>query len=260
MSFLKKSKETNLGEYQKKKILADFNTFFDVGRLGKLKWETIEQLEKEILIITGWKTDTEWWNECQKMFKELWSVLLTNSTAKNPQEISSTEWLEAWKIAAIQKEDLENKKLATGSNSSSKQPSKNEKKAESSGKRNSSEEELEENKKNGETNEEEEEEIDPNEPIELPEFFPDWTKKYFEYKFRLLDRSNDGVIDEEEFEYILWDGFRVNPTDCRQSFKILSQDYEKTIDRRYFLELFIQFYFSDDTKAVGNYLNGTLIQ
>lgn len=35
--------------------------------------------------------------------------------------------------------------------------------------------------------------------------------------------AGDGVVDEEEFEFTLSDGFDISPNDCRIAFRIFTQ-------------------------------------
>ncbi len=51
---------------------------------------------------------------------------------------------------------------------------------------------------------------------------PHWLYKYLVYRFNLLDRCGDNVIDKEEFEYVLTE-FGVSPRDARQAFTMFTQ-------------------------------------
>ena len=51
---------------------------------------------------------------------------------------------------------------------------------------------------------------------------PKWLYKYLLFRFNLLDRTGDGVIDHEEFEYVLSE-FGVSERVARQAFTIFTQ-------------------------------------
>lgn len=51
---------------------------------------------------------------------------------------------------------------------------------------------------------------------------PDWLEKYIRYKFDLFDRTGDGYLDCDEFEYVLGD-FGVPAKDARSAFLMISQ-------------------------------------
>ena len=51
---------------------------------------------------------------------------------------------------------------------------------------------------------------------------PKWLYKYLLFRFNLLDRTGDGVIDHEEFEYVLSE-FGVSERTARQAFTIFTQ-------------------------------------
>ncbi len=51
---------------------------------------------------------------------------------------------------------------------------------------------------------------------------PKWLYKYLVFRFNLLDRTGDSVIDNEEFEYVLTE-FGVSPRTARQAFTIVTQ-------------------------------------
>ena len=51
---------------------------------------------------------------------------------------------------------------------------------------------------------------------------PKWLFKYLVFRFNLLDRTGDNVIDNEEFEYVLSE-FGVSPRTARQAFTIFTQ-------------------------------------
>lgn len=86
---------------------------------------------------------------------------------------------------------------------------------------------------------------------------PKWLYKYLVFRFNLLDRTGDNVIDTEEFEYVLSE-FGVSEKIARQAFTIFTENNTKILDFDYFVALFEEFYLSDDPSALGNFINGKL--
>ena len=76
-------------------------------------------------------------------------------------------------------------------------------------------------------------------------------------RFDLLDRVGDGVIDTEEYEYVLSE-FGIKEKDSKQAFLIFSHHLEIQIDFQYFVQLFEEYYLSDDPADLGNFVNGKL--
>ena len=75
------------------------------------------------------------------------------------------------------------------------------------------------------------------------------------FRFDLLDRVGDGVIDTEEYEYVLSE-FGMKEKDSKQAFLIFSHHLEIEIDFDYFVQLFEEYYLSDDPADLGNFVNG----
>ena len=96
-------------------------------------------------------------------------------------------------------------------------------------------------------------------PSSLPSdtILPGWLLDYLIYRFDLLDRTGDGEIDSEEFEYVLCE-FGIKEKDSRQAFEIFSQHGEQLVDFDYFVRLFEEYYLSDDPSDLGNFVNGKL--
>ncbi|CAL1535996.1 unnamed protein product [Lymnaea stagnalis] len=86
---------------------------------------------------------------------------------------------------------------------------------------------------------------------------PDWLDRYIEYKFHLFDRTADGAIDLEEFEYVLSD-FNVSAKDARTAFLLFSANHEHKVDLPYFRQLSLEFFRSDDQSDLGNFITGRL--
>ncbi|XP_013406225.1 calexcitin-2 isoform X2 [Lingula anatina] len=94
---------------------------------------------------------------------------------------------------------------------------------------------------------------DPGEVAKVP----DWVEEYVEYKFNLFDRTADGIIDIEEFEYVLG-YFGISPPAAKSAFIIISQNMERRIDLPYYKQLVAEYYRSDDPGALGTFINGKL--
>ena len=73
-------------------------------------------------------------------------------------------------------------------------------------------------------------------PSSLPAdtILPGWLLDYLIYRFDLLDRTGDGEIDSEEFEYVLCE-FGIKEKDSRQAFEIFSQHGAQLVDFDYLL-------------------------
>lgn len=101
----------------------------------------------------------------------------------------------------------------------------------------------------------EEAKANDNEKIYTP--LPEWLEKYIQYKFNLLDRTGNGAIDVEEYEYVMSE-FGVPSRDARNCFLMFSQNNERKVDFEYFKGLCSEYYRSDDPGALGNFINGKL--
>lgn len=86
---------------------------------------------------------------------------------------------------------------------------------------------------------------------------PTWLNDYLRFRFDLLDRVGDGLIDTEEYEYVLSE-FSIKEKDSRQAFLIFSHHKTVDIDFPYFVHLFEEYYLSDNPADLGNFVNGKL--
>ena len=68
---------------------------------------------------------------------------------------------------------------------------------------------------------------------------PKWLYKYLLFRFNLLDRTGDGVIDHEEFEYVLSE-FGVSERTARQAFTIFTQVGQQFLI--FFKRFFVEYY------------------
>ena len=59
---------------------------------------------------------------------------------------------------------------------------------------------------------------------------PKWLHKYLVFRFNLLDRTGDNIVDGEEFEFVLSE-FGIKEKDARQAFTIFTEVSDCQIDR-----------------------------
>lgn len=194
-----------LSEFQRKKLLYEFHTFFDLTRDGTLEWKDFDMARQKICDMSGWKPGSKRYIEVHELFKEIWRKLQDDGDVDFDGKISEDEWIRMWE--AFNKQYLQ---------------------------------EVSKSK-------------DQNTATELPV----WLTKYMEYKFNLLDRTGNGYVDEEEYEYVMSE-FGVPPKDAKNAFLMFSQNNEKKVDLEYFKELCTEYYRSDDPSALGNFINGKL--
>ena len=100
------------------------------------------------------------------------------------------------------------------------------------------------------------EEVKHSEALETT-ILPNWLNDYLRFRFDLLDRVGDGLIDTEEYEYVLSE-FNIKEKDSRQAFLIFSHHLTVDIDFPYFVRLFEEYYLSDNPSDLGNFVNGKL--
>ncbi|CAM1321454.1 Scp2 (predicted) [Pycnogonum litorale] len=89
------------------------------------------------------------------------------------------------------------------------------------------------------------------------EKFPDWVKAYLLYRFQLLDRNQDGVIDEEEFIYVM-DKLGISSKTAKTAYMMFTMNYAKKVNYDYFRKMAAQYYRSDDPSSLGNFITGKL--
>ncbi|XP_070178166.1 calexcitin-2-like isoform X2 [Littorina saxatilis] len=201
------SSDTDLSEFQQKKLLHEFHTFFDLNKDGTLEWKDFDMAREKICSLSGWKTGSEKFMKTQELFTDIWRRLQDEGDENLDGKITADEWLGMWQKF----------------NQESVQAEKREKKGEEAGK------------------------------IKIPE----WLERYVEYKFNLYDRTGDGVIDAEEFEYVLSD-FGVSSKDARTCFLLFSNNNEHKVDLACFKTLSAEYYRSNDPSALGNFITGRL--
>lgn len=195
-----------LSPFQKKKLLHEFHTFFDLNKDGMLEWKDFDLARQKICEMSGWKPGTDKYIKTHDLFVTIWRKLSDIGDENMDGKITTDEWLRMWEKF--------------------------------------NEQCIKETKKENEES--------PEKKV------PDWLQAYIEYKFNLYDRTGDGKIDVDEFEYVLSD-FGVPPKDARSAFLMFSQNNEKKVDLEYFKELCSDYYRSDDPGALGNFITGKLV-
>ncbi|WAR22321.1 CEX2-like protein [Mya arenaria] len=179
-----------LSDFQKRKLLYEFHTFFARTKICEL---------------SGWKAGTPRHVQTNELFKEIWRRLQDDGDENFDGKISEDEWIKMWESFNRQYIEQLQKKESGG----------------------------------------------PEPTV------PAWLDKYMEYKFNLLDRTGNGYVDVDEFEYVMSD-FGVSSREARNAFTIFSQNNERKLDLEYFKQLCTEYYRSDDPGALGNFINGKL--
>lgn len=194
-----------LTDFQKKKLLYEFHTFFDLSKDGTLEWKDFDMARQKICDMSGWTPGSKRYLQVNELFKEIWRKLQDDGDENFDGRITEEEWLKMWE--AFNRHYIDQQKKSK----------------------------------------------DQNVEIKLP----DWLTKYMEYKFNLLDRTGNGCVDIEEYEYVMSE-FGVPCKDARNAFVIFSQNNEKRVDMEYFKELCTEYYRSNNPSDLGNFINGKL--
>ncbi|CAG5131910.1 unnamed protein product [Candidula unifasciata] len=194
-----------LSSFQKKKLLYEYHTFFDLNKDGVLEWKDFQIARMRICAMSGWKDGSDKALKAQRVFADMWRYLQDDGDVDLDGKVTEDEWMRMWE--KLNTEYLTRKK-----------------------------------DKNFE---------------EKDDKIPDWLERYIEYKFDLFDRTGDGVIDIDEFEYVCGD-FGVSPKEARTSFLLFSKNHEQNVDLSYFRQLCIEYCRSDDQGSLGNFISGKL--
>ncbi|XP_052250385.1 calexcitin-2-like isoform X2 [Dreissena polymorpha] len=195
-----------LSEFQKKKLLYEFSTFFDLNKDGTLEWHDFEMARQKICDMSGWQVGSPRYLHTHELFKEIWRKLQDDGDENFDGKISKEEWIKMWQT--FHKQHLEQLKK----------------------------------RKDDVTTE-------PSLPV--------WLEKYIEYKFNLLDRTGNGFVDVEEYEYVMAE-FGIPPKQARNAFTMFSVNNDRKVDMEYFRHLCTEYYRSDDPSSLGNFINGKL--
>ena len=181
----------------------------------------------------------------EALFSNIWTSLVERADTDNDGKISVTEWITLWE--SYKMELVRREKNFLGRFYQAKNPNFRQLK--------------EGGAKLGDVGEWDEVEKcwKPRNQIPVPEdtILPGWLHDYLTYRFDLLDRTGDGEIDTEEYEYVLCE-FGIKEKDSKRAFDIFSQHGSLKVDFDYFIHLFEEYYLSDDPADLGNFVNGKL--
>ncbi|XP_042228099.1 uncharacterized protein LOC121870368 [Homarus americanus] len=114
-------------------------------------------------------------------------------------------------------------------------------------------EEIEKQSRNSPPEESTQLKVNPEKIIRKP---PEWMRDYFYYKFMMLDAAGDGVLDEDEFVYMMTQ-YGASEQDAKKSWFLMAKG-RRVLTREVFEELCEQFFLSDDPNDPGTYLSARL--
>ena len=192
--------------------------------------------------MSGWKIDSEKYKKTEVLFTNIWTSLVDVADTDHDGKITINEWLAMWesyKKELVEKEKETEDFLAKFYASHDPDFRKLKNMGKHLGDKNSTEDTKKE------------------EDLKQNTILPSWLHNYLRFRFDLLDRVGDGIIDQEEYEYVLSE-FGLKEKDARQAFLIFTQHLTINIDFNYFVQLFEEYYLSDDPADLGNFVNGQL--
>ena len=237
-----------LTAFQRSKLIFDFETFFDVNKDGVLTYKDFLWAKDRICQMSGWKVDCEKYLRTEALFTHIWTSLVASADTDHDGRISTTEWLVLW--------ESYKKELVTRERESEDFLAKFYEA------RNPDFRALkEEGTKLGDVGEwdAKEEKWKARSLVPVPDdtILPGWLHEYLTYRFDLLDRTGDGEIDTDEYQYVLSE-FGIRERDTKQAFQIFSQHGTIRVDFPHFVRLFEEYYLSDNPADLGNFVNGKL--
>lgn len=186
-----------LSLFRKKKLLCEFNTFYDLNKDGVITEEDFSQAREHVCRLNGWNSGSVKYRKAKELFDEIWRTLREDADFNSDNKVTSEEWLKVW-----------------------------EKRAEA------------DKKDSGED-------------------APTWLATYMWFRFNMYDRTGDGIVDEEEFCFVLED-FGIPAKQSRQCFLMMTKNGEKQLDYEYFCQLAEEYFNSEDESALGNFITGNL--
>merc|ERR1712173_112985 len=145
--------------------------------------------------MSGWKLGSDKYIAAHELFADIWRKLQEAADENSDGIVTEEEWLKCWTEIEKRTPALSEQKESSGRQPDNK-TSGGESKKESEGDRKSK---------------------------DAPPVIPDWLEQYIRYKFNLYDRTGDGEIDVEEFEYVL-SHFNIPAKDCRTAYTMFSQN------------------------------------
>ena len=158
------------------------------------------------------QVNCEKYKRTEALFTKIWTSLVASADTDHDGKISATEWLLLWET--YKRELVEREKGADNFLANFYETSKNP----------DFRHLKEDGAKLGDVGEwdEVEQRWKPRKMIPVPEdtILPSWLHDYLTYRFDLLDRTGDGEIDSEEFEYVLTE-FGIRGKDSRKDVQSL---------------------------------------
>ena len=211
--------------------------------------------------MSGWKMNSLKYKKTEVLFTNIWTSLVDVADTDHDGKITINEWLTMWECY---KKELVEKEKETKDFLSTFYATRNPdfRRLKDMGKHLGNTEEKDGVPKNLKeiaakpTNVKADEAKD-SEQVTDETILPEWLHDYLRFRFDLLDRVGDGIIDTEEYEYVLSE-FGLKEKDARQAFLMFSQHLTITIDFNYFTQLFEEYYLSDEPADLGNFVNGVL--
>lgn len=191
------SKEPKVSCFRRKKLLCEFNTFYDLNKDGVITIDDFNQARLHICRLNGWKEGCPKFDKTKELFDEIWTLLREDADCDSDERITSEEWIKLWE----RRTKLESQDEEEGA--------------------------------------------------------PKWLVTYLWFRFNMYDRTGDGVIDSDEFSYVLED-FGIPQRQSRQCYLIMTENDTRKLDYDYFCELAEEYLTSEDECALGNFITGRL--
>lgn len=190
-------KQPKVSLFRRKKLLCEFNTFYDINKDGVITVDDFNEARLHICKLNGWKAGTAKYDKTKELFDEIWTLLRADADYNSDEKITSEEWIKLWEHRL----ELESQ--------------------------------------------------------EQEEDAPKWLATYMWFRFNMYDRTGDGVVDCDEFCYVL-EHFGIPPRQSRQCYLIMTENDTKKLDYDYFCELAEEYLNSEDECALGNFITGRL--
>lgn len=91
----------------------------------------------------------------------------------------------------------------------------------------------------------------------IDQYLPVWWSEYVQFRFELYDRTGDGVIDVDEFCFVL-SNYGVPEKEARQAWLIMTENDEYRMSFGYFYKLTQDYYISANIADVGTFITGKI--
>ncbi|XP_029846457.2 sarcoplasmic calcium-binding proteins I, III, and IV [Ixodes scapularis] len=89
-------KEPCVSYFRRKKLLCEFNTFYDINKDGVITVEDFNEARKHICKLNGWEEGSPKYVKTQELFEEMWKMLRAEADYDSDNQITSEEWLRLW--------------------------------------------------------------------------------------------------------------------------------------------------------------------